>query len=151
MGSLSSALDQIVDSHKAEVEKQVSGLLKSIMSTTVENTKRQYASLYSGNSPTPHRLMQPSSYAGYSTSSMTSAHGFVTPVAAPRPSWSNKKSSYAPFAQMYEASMIVNPYVSNLRTHQLVFWKSDPVQPSAQRFMIDELKRQASAAGLQVK
>lgn len=150
MGSLSSALDQIVDSHKSEIEKQVSGLLKSIMSTTVENTKRQYASLYSGNSPTPHRLAQPSSYAGYSTSSATSAYGFVTPVAAPQSSIFGM-STYAPFARMYEASRIVNLKESNLRAGKKVFWKSTRVQPSAQRFMIDELKRQASAAGLQVK
>lgn len=150
MGSLSSAFDQIVGSHKAEVEKQVATLLKSIMSTTVDNTKRQYASLYKGNSPTPHRLSQPSNYASYSTSSATSAYGFVTPIAAPRPSMFGM-STYSPFAQMYESSRILNLSASNLRAGRKVFWASKSVQPSAQRFMIDELKRQASAAGLHVK
>lgn len=144
------ALNQIVKQHEVNVKAQLPLVVDGIMRRTVDNTKRKYASLYSGNSPTPHQLTNAGVYVGKVFSSGLSATGMVMPMAAPQPSYFGQRT-YAPFAQMYETSRILNLKASNLRAGRKVFWSSKPVQPSAQAYMTQELKRQVAAAGLQTK
>ncbi len=150
MGSLVDALNQLTKQHVEEVKTQLPGVVESIMTKTVDNTKTKYAALYAGNSPTPHQLTNSGTYSGQVMSSGLSAHGMVDPKAAPQASWFGM-ATYAPFAQMYESSRILNLKASNLRSGQKVFWNSRSVQPLAQQYMTEELRRQVAAAGLQAK